>query len=346
MLKHIDQLLATRWYAAWALLHRIDANKIKLEREGVRRPPSGDVVARVIIDAIRLGQGISPSQVGALADVDNLLASKWYRVWAALHVVDVHKIALERAGVRRPDPGDAFAKVVVDVIRLSLAAPPPPPPKRAPSLFDGLWAFARGPHSGSETEKLQALRAAGYQAVFFNIGDHASDEWEAWESLAGQAGLVWGYWARCYTRADIARLVQATEGRRRPAVIVNLEQNAGDPRWTLTGTDVAAELAALDLSCQIGVSTEPFMPENFNWLPLIEMGCVDLPQTSVLEFPDMPPSAAVARAEQFGWKQPVPSLATYAVNGIDPVRSMYGRSKPFGIYTVDDCSVAEIATWV
>lgn len=60
VLQDVDRVLSSAWYKAWALIHRTDANKIKLERAGSRRPIAGDSWARTFIEAIRVGIMVEP----------------------------------------------------------------------------------------------------------------------------------------------------------------------------------------------------------------------------------------------------------------------------------------------
>lgn len=55
ILQDVDLHLASKAYRLWAAGHSTDANKIKLERAGKRRPTSLDPYARIIIEAIRQG---------------------------------------------------------------------------------------------------------------------------------------------------------------------------------------------------------------------------------------------------------------------------------------------------
>jgi hypothetical protein len=55
VLQDVDRVLASKSYAAWALLHASDDRKIRLERGGTRRPTSDDPWARTFIEAIRVG---------------------------------------------------------------------------------------------------------------------------------------------------------------------------------------------------------------------------------------------------------------------------------------------------
>ena len=236
---------------------------------------------------------------------------------------------------------DAWARTFIEAIRVGLAVAPKPPRPR--TLFDSRFAYVRDPRSGSENEKLDALKAAGYGMVALNVGDHAPTEWAVWRSAASARGIHVIPWARTHTAAQIATLVGAATGWQSPGLIVNLEQELTEPRWLMTGPDVRAALSAFP--GQVGVSTEPFMPGNFDWLPLIELGAVDLPQSAVLEFPQYPPALVVDRAEVFGWTSPVPSFGTYDVNGKAPKRSDYAWTGNFGIYTVDDLAVSEIGAW-
>lgn len=210
-------------------------------------------------------------------------------------------------------------------------------------LFGNKYAYVRDPRSGSETEKMAELAKAGYGCVALNVGDHPPTAWSGWRSLGLQNNIPTIPWARCTTTAQIDVLMDTANKWSAPGVIVNLEQNSGMPRWSMTGEEAAKHTMAFKGT--IGISTEPYMPENFNWLPLIQRGAIDLPQCSILEFPTYTPEKVVARATSlFGWPLAIPSFATYDFNGT-PKRSDYVWSKNFGIYTVDDLTYQEIKSW-
>lgn len=63
ILQDVDRVLASAWYRAWAVVHTQDNVKIRLEREGHRRPDSQDSWARTFIVAVRAGvaeAGVKP----------------------------------------------------------------------------------------------------------------------------------------------------------------------------------------------------------------------------------------------------------------------------------------------
>jgi len=221
---------------------------------------------------------------------------------------------------------------------------PSPLPSRPRWLFDKLFGYVRGPNSGSEIEKCAALQSSHYGMVAFNVGDHNPDEWVTWKIVSVQHNLTPILWARCHTIVDVLRLRAQTETFGTPGLIVNLEQEDGSQRWLTSGAQVATALKGY--TGQIGLSTEPWMPDNFDWAPLVAMGAVALPQTSMAEFSQFPPKVAVARAKQFGFTDPVPSFATYRVGVLDQKRSQYDWNKAFGIYTVDDLQPQQIPQWV
>lgn len=272
-----------------------------------------------------------------LEDVDRVLASKWYSAWALLHGADDAKIKLERQGKRRPLSQDSWARCFIEAIRIGLEwdTPAPPPP---PSMFIR-FGYLRDPRSGYETEKLAALKAAGYTMIALNVGDHKPDEWAPWRTGA----LMTIPWARVHTMTEMSALAAIATAWNARGLIANLEQESGQPRWLMSGEQAASALAGF--GGQVGVSTEPWMPENFDWLPLIQRGAVCLPQTHVLEFPQLTPQVAVDRAKEFGWANPIPSFGTYRVNGVTPKRADYVWQGNFGIYTVDDVAPQAISSW-
>lgn len=61
LLQDVDRVIASAWYRAWALVHKTDAQKIALERQGKRRPLSQDSWARCFIESIRLAISVDPT---------------------------------------------------------------------------------------------------------------------------------------------------------------------------------------------------------------------------------------------------------------------------------------------
>lgn len=276
-----------------------------------------------------------------LQDVDRVLDSKWYSAWALMHGTDDRKIKLERQGNRRPLSQDPWARCFIEAIRVGLeweTPTPTPPPPPAPNLF-ARYGYLRGPRSGYETEKLAELAHAGYTMIALNVGDHPPDDWAPWRT--GAVPVI--PWARVHTMIEMASLAAIAEAWKAPGLIANLEQEPTSPRWLMTGTQAAQALAGF--TGQVGVSTESWMPDNFDWLPLIQRGAVCLPQTHAIEFPQFPPKVAVDRAKVFGWANPVPSFGTYDFNGQTPHRADYDWQGNFGIYTVDDVAPSEIPAW-
>lgn len=257
---------------------------------------------------------------------------------------DKAKVQKARSGINPTTPGSLIGQVAAE---LGLRAHEDESESRPPSsniVFGGKYAYVRGPRSGSETEKMSELHLAGYRTIALNTGDHLVSEWSGWMQLAEDHNMFCIPWARCFTLNDVSKLMIAAKDMNTPGLIVNLEQNADNPRWNFTGEECATLLDAF--VGDIGVSTEVWMPENFNWKPLIDLGAICLPQTSVLEFGVTPEMAYERATVTFGWHEAYPSFATYDVNGKTPLRSDYVWTKNFGIYTVDDLAINEIAQWV
>lgn len=220
--------------------------------------------------------------------------------------------------------------------------PPPSPPDSGLGVFAGRYAFIRDPNSGFEVEKLSALRAAGYVTVAFNVADHAASEWSVWITHAGSLNVI--PWGRVHTATELSALRAIAESWTSAGLLVNLEQEATDPRWLMTGTQVVSALTGYAGS--VGISTEPWMPDNFDWAPLIAAGYVCLPQSLVNENLAFSPSVVVMRAQSLGWAKVVPSFGVYTTATMDPVRADYEWPSPFGIYALDDLQPAEIGIWI
>jgi hypothetical protein len=68
-----------------------------------------------------------------LQDVDRVLASGPYKLWASTHRIDDGKVRFERAGNRRPQSGDSYARCLIVAIRAGLVEANPAPPPSVPT---------------------------------------------------------------------------------------------------------------------------------------------------------------------------------------------------------------------
>jgi hypothetical protein len=278
--------------------------------------------------------------------LNHMIQSFWFqRVYRPMSPTDARKIIAEYQGERRPTASSWFARGFVELCRNH----PPPPPVQRLGWFDSRFAFVRHPQSGHEVEKLDALQAIGYRGVALNI-EWGTDSWFRWVTLARVRSLDVIPWMRCYLSGRGVRMVRmAAEEWGSPALIVNLEQNAivdpgGEPRWSMSGSDAAAVLSGFP--GDIGVSTEPWMPTNFDWAPLRRLGAVALPQAFQNEKPAWTPGVVVARCRELGWTRVAPTFGTYTVTFESvTARTDYVWDGPFSIYTLDDVPVGQVASW-
>jgi hypothetical protein len=197
------------------------------------------------------------------------------------------------------------------------------------SVFAAPFLFLRDPHGG--VEDLASMKAAGFRAVFCNIGDHPASEWETIiRPRAAQQGMACGPWLRTagsdggFDRSRLDRLIDQADRWQSP-LIVNSESELNG-----SGDDLTPIIAAAIGDRDGAVSMEPIPFANVHWYPLADVPV--LPQVF----------------KPGGYSDPIPVRDlwhAYGVKCVYPTFASYGGSTPkdyplqapYSIYTGDDC---------
>ena len=232
---------------------------------------------------------------------------------------------------------------------------PEPLGRAAPSLFADNGAFVRHPAGGSggkgPVEDCAGMAAAGFEWLVLNVGDHPPDSWAIWRAEAERADLACGPWARCHDIRDAERLAAVAYEWYAPLAVWNVEQEAGEPRWRMGGGSLAYVING-SAPPAVAVSTEPWLPDNFAWHELDQLGIACLPQAFWNDDARWTPSVVTTRARSY-FTRVYPTLGVYpvAARPITPqtlasfYESSVGAGRPFSVYCSDDVPAWEPWTW-
>lgn len=192
--------------------------------------------------------------------------------------------------------------------------------------------FLRNPEGG--VEDVAAMKAAGFGAIFCNIGDeHSPEAWKTVRAQAAAAGVVCGPWLRTATEThmfstDKLKFLVAVADAWKSPLIVNSESELKGSGQQLTRL-IAETVGRRDA----GISVEAWPFSDVEWWLLNEYPilCQIFPQES----------GAGAHPEQcrsqwyaYGCKCVVYTFGSY--HGMDP--QTFDRLTPYGVYTADDCN--------
>lgn len=190
--------------------------------------------------------------------------------------------------------------------------------------------FLRDPRGG--VEEVRSMRAAGFGAVFCNVGDHNPWDWLTVRTRAQEAGVVCGPWLRTadgnnnFSHEKLTRLIEIADEWHSP-LIVNSESELKGSDSMLTSL-IAAELRGRDAA--ISVECWPFA--NVAWWPLGRYPF--LPQIFPAEAEAAKnPEACRDKWYDYGIECVVFTFGSY--RGMKP--SDFNKLTPYGVYTADDC---------
>ena len=190
--------------------------------------------------------------------------------------------------------------------------------------------FLRNPRGG--VEDIAAMKYAGFEAIFCNIGDHQPSEWAEIRLRARTLGVECGPWLRTaegnnqFSAERLRYLISTADSWEAP-LIVNSESELKGSDWHLT-TLIASELGNRDAA--ISMECWPFA--NVDWTPLAKYPI--LPQIFPQEAEAARnPAACRSKWYEYGVKCVVFTFGAYG--GQRP--SDYSRLSPYGVYSADDC---------
>lgn len=195
--------------------------------------------------------------------------------------------------------------------------------------------FLRDPRGG--VEDVAAMAAAGFGAIFCNIGDHPPESWSTIRSRAAAAGVACGPWLRtadASNRFDFDRfhsLIRCADDWASP-LIVNTESEIHG-----TGTEITTYIDAQLGDRDAAVSMEPWPFDNVGWWPLAKRPMMPQLALAVCDYEE-----AALREIWHAYGIECVVLTFGSFGGIPA--SAYDLAAPFGVYTADDCG-GDYASW-
>jgi len=196
--------------------------------------------------------------------------------------------------------------------------------------------FLRAPDGG--VEDVASMGAAGFGAIFCNVGDYPLDRWSIVRERAQAAGVVCGPWLRTaeggsgdFDPERLGFLIDVADDWRAPLIVNSESELKG------TGRDVTSFIADEVGERDAALSMEPWPFANVDWSPVAH-----LPLLPQIFGPSWAEDADDARAEWYrvGMSCVVSTFGSYS--GWSP--DLYDRLSPYGVYTGDDCG-NDFARW-
>jgi hypothetical protein len=198
------------------------------------------------------------------------------------------------------------------------------------SVFERCFLFLRSPEGGAHD--VAAMKAAGFEAIFCNVGDFHPDAWGPVRERAAREGVVCGPWLRTadsQNRFDPQRLhslVFIADAWGSPLVVNSESELKG------SGSEITQQIADAVRGRDAALSMEPIPFANVDWTPLAEVPV--LPQIFP---PDQGQMYDVAAVKQLWHGYGVHCVyMTYATYG-DMQPADYVLDAPYSLYTADDC---------
>jgi hypothetical protein len=277
--------------------------------------------------------------------LEQVIASKPYRDWAGAHRVDSTKVAAEMRGVRRPQPGAAYARGLVRLARVH--------PKGGGAPVSGLWlrdgVFVRRFSNFSGIER-QAARDAGFVWMALQL-DHSADVEHNIEHMKigrseGWTIVGWSTFGQgTDARADGARHAGLVRDHRLSGWVANGEAwaeagNAGKSAEWWAGWDSAGGSGPVALSC-LSSETANF-GRAMDWAPWMNRLCMVMPQVYGATFPTYTVGAMLGSFAHTS--VPVGLLApTFdVIEGVGPFTDYAKWKGPRSVWTGDD---SRATTW-
>jgi hypothetical protein len=174
------------------------------------------------------------------------------------------------------------------------------------------------------------MKAAGFSAIFCNVGDFPPPDWEIIRENAAKAAVICGPWLRVaeggegeFDAERLSLLLDIADAWEAP-YIVNAESELKD-----SGSELTSYIAQLCGQDDWALSMEPWPFATVDWTPIKK------PVLPQIFGPSWGEDCADAVAEwhRCGVRCVVPTFGTYS--GWQPI--LYDLLAPFGLYTADDC---------
>lgn len=209
------------------------------------------------------------------------------------------------------------------------------------TVFASPFLFLRHPNGG--VEDLAAMKAAGFAAVFCNVGDHAPERWEeVIRPRAAALGMPCGPWLHTRDGATgrfdprrLEKLVAIADGWGSP-LVVNSEKEIDGSGDACTGM-IAEEVGSRDGA--VSMEAWLFDPPSVDWRPVAHLPMLlqIFPQESA---PAKHPAACKVHAHACGVRCVYFTYGSYG--GVRP--AAFNLTAPYSVYTADDCGGA-YAAW-
>jgi hypothetical protein len=200
------------------------------------------------------------------------------------------------------------------------------------SIFlDTNHLFLRNPSGG--VEDVASMKAAGFGAIFCNVGDFQPDEWDTVRHQAAMAGVVCGPWLRTVTPTGMFSvdklkfLITVADAWDSPLIVNSESELKG------SGQELTRLIANAVGKRDAGISMEGWPFSDVEWWLLSDypMLAQIFPQESGAgEHPEQ----CKSQWQAYGMKCTVLTFGSY--HEIDP--NTFDRLTPYGVYTADDCN--------
>lgn len=279
------------------------------------------------------------------AALEQVIASKPYRDWAVNHAADAAKVKAEMAGIRRPQPGSAYARGLVRLARVHPSGGASP--AAAIWLRDGVFVRRFSNFSGAERE---AALLAGFTWLALQL-DHSPDVQHNIDHMAiaraeGWTVVGWSTFGQgTIARTDGARHAEIVRQHKLSGWIANGEawaegEHAGKSAEWWLGWDAAGGSGAVALSC-LSSETSNF-GRAMDWAPWVNRKCMVMPQVYGATYATYTVGAMLGSFAHTS--VPVGLLApTFdVVDGIGPFTDYAKWTGPRSLWTGDD---SRASTW-
>lgn len=179
------------------------------------------------------------------------------------------------------------------------------------------------------------MKAAGFGAVFCNVGDFPPTDWETVRERAVQSGVVCGPWARTadadgdWDEERLHLLIDVATDWESPYIVNSEAELKG------SGDQLTSYIAAACGENDWALSMEPWPFEDVDWT------AIKVPVLPQVFGPDW--GAKILHVRQ-GWQARNVRCVVCTFGSYNGVPADYDRLSPYGVYTADDCA-NDYASW-
>jgi hypothetical protein len=187
--------------------------------------------------------------------------------------------------------------------------------------------FLRAPDGG--VEDVANMKAAGFGAIFCNVGDYPPGAWATVRTRASTHQVICGPWLRTsdesneFSPTKLLHLIEVADRWNAPYIVNSETELKG------SGSELTSYINQV-CSGDWALSMEPIPFANVDWYPI---KAPVLPQCFGPEFGGEKTAEVVELWHNYGVRCVVPTFGTYS----EWQPSLYNLLEPFGLYTADDC---------